>query len=833
MKGDGKVKFDQGIVADNNDPERLGRIKVRMVSDGVDVKETMRKGDSELYWYEPCILGAGYEVGSLTIPPVGSFVWCIECEFNTENVYRVYLGSSYGSGPTNSKTFNEMLTPPGVIETPTEALLDYPYTQLLYKSTSGSYMRFYGDSLSGFDICTGIPTRDADGNYISEDNYTYNYLYGDREEITFSISEMPDPQDKADPEEPEDTHISYITLNSDEIFSGVVRDRLGDTFNKQEITPSGIYMTVRGTGGTTSPSENKDLQEAAQENVAKSNPVAEKATEQATEDVSKKDGVLDTQNKVLDNKTEQVVNKAVNSPCKLSTKETGMSKKDMSMFQDKIKELSYKLPGGYGFIQSTVSSAIQGNTKAVMYHLLSTVSSTVFSLASALLRDVFNDILSNPKIINTEEASKFVDLIIGEANLNKLTGKASEMITMIGGKLGPFGQVFERVANTILGVASSKLGIINQINNKIAGIASMKQMFDQIKPTVTQLLETGLETTKQSTSKMCIDVFNQSLSTGTPYGANIKDMAFAAMSLNLEGQMTGNKSGTASTSDNSGTASNTSSADTPKSSTAQQTTSNEQPTAESETKLTKDEEKTVEQLSEMCVNCMKEAVTESADNIVNALISKTLNNASEETKVSSDSTTEFENIIYLDADGARAVIPGEEITNCAIINNDGAQVHVGEECLFQMTPSNIMQFVSDPDYENQSTFIQASDGFETKVNTGEMDKLEIKSSAEKNETIVSNGIQTSTIIQEPNKITLQVGQSKIELSEHKIDIISDITINVYAKEGVVNLGAGVNLGYTSAGIAASGVVCNWAVEKLNSKVTTTWKIPDGMAIHFQ
>ena len=802
MHSNGNLEFDQGIVVNNNDPKKLGRIKVRMITDGIDSSDTMHKGDEELQWYEPCILGAGYEVGSLTVPPVGSFVWCLMCKFDTENAYRVYLGSAYGSGPTESKDFNNMLTPPGVIETPSEALINYPYTQLLYKSNEGSYLKFYGDNLAGFDLSSGIPIKDKDGNSDAYDTDTLNSVYGDRERLLFSVSEMPNPIDKNNADEPEKDFISYTEMDSDKIFSGVVRDRGGETYNQQEINPSGIYMKVRGTGGASSPSENKEFEDSLTETVSKADQVAETATNEAISDVTKEGGIQDVQNKVLDSKIDQNVGAAVQSACKVDTKASGMSKKQISAFQERMDELAFKIPGGYGFVRSVVANAIKGNTKALTSHILRTVASTVFSLTSAIVKDTFNDLLSDSKIVDTEEASKFVDLIIGEANLNKLVGKASMMISIVGGKLGPFGQVFERVANTVLGVASSKLGIINQINNKISGIAKINQVFKQIKPTINSLITSQLPEMIQSCSKTSISAFNQALSpqSTTPVVKTRKSADLSSISQ-------------------------------------QETITSE--SADSAGKLSPEEEETVQQLVQISVGSVEKSITEASDSIVKSLISKTLTNASEQTKQTAESVDEFENILYLDADGARAVIPGEEISNCAVINNDGAQVHVGEECLFQMTPSNIMQFVSDPDYENQSTFIQASDGFETKINEGETDSLEITSKAEKHEITVSNSISESKIIQEPNKITLQVGKSKIEMIDGEINItvgnmskIQMLPAVINVGSALVNLGQGVNLGWYNGEKFAGGVVCNWAVKEMHSVEKTTWHLSKTNSLNF-
>ena len=813
MDTKGKICFDQGIVVNNDDPERLGRVKVRMLSDGINSKDSMHKGDDELPWYEPCILGAGYEVGSLTIPPVGSFLWCIENKFDTENVFRVYLGSAYGSGPQNNKQFNAMLTPKEVIETPSEALINYPQTQLLYKSTEGSYLKFYGDDLAGFELGSGIPIEDANGNTDSIDTDTYNFVYGDREEILLGVSEMPDPIDKAEPEEPEDIPISRVQLNSDHIYSGIVRDRGGDTFNNQEITPGGIYMTVRGNGGTTSPSENKELEDSATKTLNDAEAITQTAGNKALKDVTKKDGALDTQNKILKNETEKTVNTATTSACKLPSKETGMTKKETSFYQERVKQLAIKLPGGYGFLQSAMAGALQGNIKTLTHHILTQVSSTVFSLASALVRDTFDKILSDPKLINTEEASKFVDKIIGEANLDKLVGKAKTMIATIGGKLGPFGQMFERVSNTVLGMAMSQIGAINQLNNKIGSLANIKRIFDQIRPNINSLISTGLNSVIESSSKTCIDVCNQALA-----GQNISNVTNLAQSYLAQlgigtAETSQQQTNTNENNNQPSTDSSSAPANNQTTNTNSQTNTAESVSNTNENKLTPEEEETVRQLASISGKAMQKAISESVESVVNTLISKTLDNTTENTEQEVEATDEYENILYLDADGIRSVIPGEELSNSAKMDNDGAEVHIGENCLFQMTASNIMQFVSDPDYENQTARIISSDGItdtidnnsgcsNTEKNSAELRNQIIEQLTPPSKTTVQQDIQSLNILidsgtgsslkMDGEKVILQTGLSSITLNANGQIDIKGVKINIGGAS--VHLGAAVNLG---------------------------------------
>ena len=829
MKSDGKVSFDQGIVVNNDDPKKLGRVKVRMLSDGIDTPDTMHKSDDELHWYEPCILGAGYEVGSLTIPPVGSFLWCLECKFNTENVFRIYLGSAYGTGPQNSKNFNAMETPPEVLETPSEALISYPYTQLLYKSTQGSYLRFYGDTLAGFDLCTGIPIRDKNGKYNSEDNYTYNYVYGDREELLFSVSEMPDPIDKTEPEEPEDIPISYIQMNSEKIFSGVVRDRLGDTFNHQLIDSTGIFMKVRGMGGVSSPSENKELEDNLTETASKADTVVQTASEKATAEVTKENGPLDTQIKNVDNQINQKAEEAAQASYKIDAKAVGKTKREMSLFQERLKLLAVRVPGGYGFIQSAMAGAVRGNFKALTYHILSAVANNVFSLAAGLVRDTFNTLLSDPKVVNKEQASKFVKKVIGEANLGSLIGKASTMIATIGGSLGPFGQLFQRVANHILGVVTSKVGYINRINNKMGSVAEIIQMLDELKPTMNTLITQGVTASTKSSGNIVVDAINQAIIHGKPGDiSKIGEMATLDMAtiLGVEPQFSfGNKTAFSGStknrsasqenidSQNSSVPADKASANTPK-------------------PLTPEETQTVMEYSEIVNKASRNTLTGALESVVGTLIGKTLSYTSEETVQEADSEEEYENVIYLDAEGARAIIPGEEITNACSIDNDTAKVKIGEDCLFQMTPSNIMNYVGNEDKTNQSALILASDGLKTEINKGAIKTTEITNSAESNSCIINNGTKKAIFEQTPEKVTLKVGEngSLLEMTESQITLKLG-TSHIVIKEGEisigavnVNIGAGVTLGYLPLGLDGIPQICYFDAPNIESRKAITWKV---------
>ncbi len=56
----------RGIVTDNRDPQRKGRVQARVPS---------LRGDSETTWALPCMPYAGDQVGWFMIPPISASVW--------------------------------------------------------------------------------------------------------------------------------------------------------------------------------------------------------------------------------------------------------------------------------------------------------------------------------------------------------------------------------------------------------------------------------------------------------------------------------------------------------------------------------------------------------------------------------------------------------------------------------------------------------------------------------------------------------------------------------------------------------------------------------------
>lgn len=77
----------RGIVSDNGDPKKLGRLRAR-------VPEIL--GDVETGWALPCAPYAGHQSGAFTVPAAGTGVWI---EFESGVVSRpIWTGCWWGSG---------------------------------------------------------------------------------------------------------------------------------------------------------------------------------------------------------------------------------------------------------------------------------------------------------------------------------------------------------------------------------------------------------------------------------------------------------------------------------------------------------------------------------------------------------------------------------------------------------------------------------------------------------------------------------------------------------------------------------------------------------------
>ena len=127
----------RGVVVNNDDPKKIGRVRVRIYSIHGDDKSGMK--DDDLPWAFPCFFNTGYNSGTFIVPEVGATVFLLF--ENGESSKPIYIGGMYGTGKNNlsytgntggRKRFQRIKTR----ETPFEAEdLD---TKVIYKSPKGS-----------------------------------------------------------------------------------------------------------------------------------------------------------------------------------------------------------------------------------------------------------------------------------------------------------------------------------------------------------------------------------------------------------------------------------------------------------------------------------------------------------------------------------------------------------------------------------------------------------------------------------------------------------------------------------------------------------------------
>lgn len=138
----------RGKVLDNDDPSKLGRIKVNVhgVFDGID--------SSDLPWAVPAMplfVGSGSDKGSFCVPDVDTYVWCF---FESNDLYQpVYFASA----------------PTGVHGLPSERTTNYPNRRVL---KTGAGIVVYIDDV-GEEIKVSLPsgssiTMDSSGGITLE-----------------------------------------------------------------------------------------------------------------------------------------------------------------------------------------------------------------------------------------------------------------------------------------------------------------------------------------------------------------------------------------------------------------------------------------------------------------------------------------------------------------------------------------------------------------------------------------------------------------------------------------------------------------------------------------
>ena len=152
------------IVADNNDPEKLGRIKISIPE--------MTAGQVLNKWITPQVAFGGNNNGFVAIPNVGENVWVtFRCG---DPRFPIYIGSFWTKD-----------------QFPEEALEDYPNT-LLIKSKQGHYIKIN-------DTTGEISVNQSNGNTvnISEDEINISIEGGSNVKVNNSLVELNGNSQKA------------------------------------------------------------------------------------------------------------------------------------------------------------------------------------------------------------------------------------------------------------------------------------------------------------------------------------------------------------------------------------------------------------------------------------------------------------------------------------------------------------------------------------------------------------------------------------------------------------------------------------------------------------
>jgi len=113
-----RLQMHTGIVVDNNDPDKIGRCRIRVF--GVFDNDTIKVED--LPWASPEHGFVGSKVGSFVVPPVDTLV-------------RVYFDNDDLYAPVyTSKVVNTSQIPQDIQE-------DYPNTLIMFETDKGDYVR--------------------------------------------------------------------------------------------------------------------------------------------------------------------------------------------------------------------------------------------------------------------------------------------------------------------------------------------------------------------------------------------------------------------------------------------------------------------------------------------------------------------------------------------------------------------------------------------------------------------------------------------------------------------------------------------------------------------
>ena len=128
--------FYRAYVIDNNDPEKLGRVKIQIPS--------KHPNNTSYPWaYPACFAGLGFQTGMFLLPPVGSIVF-VTFEYSDEHrpIYFGGVPTKYSPGKTQ---YYGTFINNGMSRTVSDDDLPFEYNgtqQIVYKAPNGSILYF-------------------------------------------------------------------------------------------------------------------------------------------------------------------------------------------------------------------------------------------------------------------------------------------------------------------------------------------------------------------------------------------------------------------------------------------------------------------------------------------------------------------------------------------------------------------------------------------------------------------------------------------------------------------------------------------------------------------